>query len=176
MSRSSSRTGMRAGLIACALSLGACTGGMQDLEQYAAEVKERPGRGVEPLPEIKPYDSFSYNVAYLRSPFTPDTEVAAESGGGDDGIGPDPTRNREYLENFPLDSLRMVGTLDTGGRSYALIQDADGLIHRVEPGNYMGQSDGRITDVSASAIKLVEIVSDGLGSYMERPAAVALSE
>ena len=80
------------------------------------------------------------------------------------------------LEQFPLDTLKMVGTLKLAGRMYGLVQTKDGLVHRVSTGNYMGQADGKVTDVAASKITLVEIIPDGLGGYMERPAALALNE
>ena len=70
----------------------------------------------------------------------------------------------------------MVGTLYIGETMYGLVQTSDGLIHRVVPGNYLGQNDGRITDISESEITLVEIISDGIGGYIERDAAVGLSD
>jgi type IV pilus assembly protein PilP len=88
---------------------------------------------------------------------------------------PDDERNREFLEQFPLDTLRMVGTLQLGETSFGLVQTSDGLIHRVIPGNYMGQNDGRITEVNESEIELIEIVSNGIGGYLEREATVALA-
>ena len=87
---------------------------------------------------------------------------------------PDAERSREFLEQFPLDTLRMVGTMQLGDTNYGLIQTSDGLIHRVVPGNYMGQNDGRISTVTESDIELVEIISDGIGGYLERQAAIAL--
>ena len=92
------------------------------------------------------------------------------------GTRPDPDRSREYLESFPLDTLGMVGTLYIGETMYGLVQTADGLIHRVVPGNYMGQNDGRILDITDSEIVLVEIISDGIGGYIERDAAISLSD
>ena len=85
-------------------------------------------------------------------------------------------RSREFLEQFPLDTLRMVGTLQLGDTNYGLVQTSDGLIHRVVPGNYMGQNDGRIIAITDSDIELIEIVSDGIGGYLERRAAVALAD
>jgi type IV pilus assembly protein PilP len=69
----------------------------------------------------------------------------------------------------------MVGTLYIGDSMYGLIQTSDGLIHRVIPGNFMGQNDGRIIDITESEIDMVEIISDGIGGYIERDAAIALS-
>ena len=168
---------LRNGLLLALLALGAsaCGGGGDDLDKYINEVKARPGGRIEPLPEITPYEVFSYvaDVQGLRSPFRPDTPQAGGKGGGP---RPDVERSREYLESFPLDTLSMVGTLHIGETMYGLVQTSDGLIHRVIPGNYLGQNDGRITGISESEIGLVEIISDGIGGYIERDAAVGLSD
>jgi type IV pilus assembly protein PilP len=163
-------------LMLVTFGLAACGADMDDLDQYINEIKARPGGRIEPLPEITPYEVFMYvaDAQGLRSPFVPDTPQASGSAAG--GARPDPDRSREYLESFPLDTLGMVGTLYMGETMYGLVQTADGLIHRVVPGNYMGQNDGRITDISESEITLVEIISDGIGGYIERDAAVGLSD
>jgi type IV pilus assembly protein PilP len=163
-------------VLALALSVAACGSDMDDLDRYINEVKARPGGRIDPLPEITPYEVFTYvaDAEGLRSPFVPDTPQAAGAAAG--GARPDPDRSREYLEGFPLDTLSMVGTLYIGETMYGLVQTADGLIHRVVPGNYLGQNDGRITDISESEIALVEIISDGIGGYIERDAAVSLSD
>jgi type IV pilus assembly protein PilP len=109
----------------------------------------------------------------VRSPFMPDTPQAAGPAGG---TRPDPDRPREYLEQYSLDTLSMVGTMSLGDTEYGLVQTSDGLIHRVLPGNYVGQNDGRITGIDESKISLVEIISDGIGGYVERDAAISLSD
>lgn len=152
-----------------------CSNRMEELEAYIDQVKTRPGGRIEPLPEVRPAPSHVYGSgrAGLRSPFTPDTPTVARPG----GVGaPDRDRPRQHLEQFPLDTMRMMGTLDLRGEMFALVQTRDGLLHRVAPGNYLGQNDGRITSISESEIRLTEIVADGLGGYMERPAALVLSE
>ena len=165
------------GLVVLLASCGlvACGGNMDDLDQYINEIKAKPGGRIDPLPEITPYTVFVYtaDTEGVRSPFLPDTPQASSASGG---ARPDRDRSREYLESFPLDTLGMVGTLNMEGTTYALVQTADGLIHRVVPGNYMGQNDGRITEISESEIKLVEIISDGIGGYIERDAAVSLAD
>ncbi len=152
-----------------------CSKDMSDLEAYVADVNSRPGGRIEPLPQVKPYSSFAYAANSRRSPFVPESRIA-QAQRVDSGLRPDANRNREYLESFPLDSLRMVGSLAMQDQTYALVQGGDGLIHRVRPGNYVGENDGRITAISDSEITIVEIVPDGLGGYLERPAAIALSE
>jgi type IV pilus assembly protein PilP len=162
-------------LLLLALGLSACGGGADDLDAYVNEVKKRKGGVIEPLPEITPYEVFNYlaDKQGIRSPFRPDTP---QSVGGISGPRPDDERSREYLESFPLDALGMVGTLHVDETMYGLVRTSDGLIHRVAPGNFMGQNDGRITGISESAIELVEIISDGIGGYIERDAAVGLSD
>jgi type IV pilus assembly protein PilP len=85
-------------------------------------------------------------------------------------------RNREFLEQFSLDTLKMVGTLKLNGQSYGLVQVADGRVQRVLVGNHLGQNDGRITEIVPNKISVIELVPDGLGGYIERPAALALNE
>jgi type IV pilus assembly protein PilP len=165
-------------LVACALiaasltGVAACGAGTDDLKRELEAKKKRPGGRIEPLPEIRPYESFAYDATSLRSPFEPSIPVVAPGAGG---VRPDSRRTREFLEGFSLDTLRMVGTLKQQGRVYGLVRTKDGLIHRVLPGNYLGQNDGRISQIQDAKITVTEIVPDGLGGYMERPAALALS-
>lgn len=163
-------------LITVSLGLTACGADTDDLDAYIDEIKRRPGGRIEPLPEITPYEVFTYiaDAQSMRSPFVPDTPQTAGKTAG--GLGPDPNRSREFLEGMPLDTLRMVGTLDISDTMYALVQSSDGLIHRVITGNYMGQNDGRITQISESEVELVEIISDGIGGYIERDASISLSD
>ncbi len=157
-------------LIGCVLVAG-CSSGQGALKQWIAQVKKRQGGRIEPLPEVKPYESFKYSASNLRSPFQPQ----GPSNTGPSAVRPNQRRNREFLEGFPLDTLRMVGTMKIGGRFYGLIETKDGLVHKVQPGNYVGESDGKITSITPSKISIVEIVPDGLGGYIERPASLALA-
>src|SRR5690606_30978782 len=163
-------------VIAAAVVAAGCSGEVNDLRAYIDEVKARPGGRIEPLPEIRPAPSFAYEPGDRRGPFTPDTPQQRVSNNPNAVQGPDPDRPREFLEQFPLDTLRMVGTLDALGGSFGLVQTNDGLIHRVRVGNHLGQNYGRILSITESEISLVEIIPDGLGGYIERAAAVGLSD
>ena len=164
-------------ILTTAFGVVACSSDMDDLDAYINEIKARPGGVIEPLPEIKPYEVFAYQADLdgLRSPFVPDTP-ATLAGSGRGGTHPDPDRSREFLERYPLDTMRMVGTLQLGNTNYGLIQDSDGLVHRVVPGNYLGQNDGRIISISESSIELIEIIPDGIGGYIEREAGIGLTD
>ena len=155
------------------LGLAACSSADDELSRFIEDTRKEPGGRVEPIPEVKPYETFAYAAADMRSPFLPGGSGSSSAMGG---LRPDSKRNREFLEQFSLDTLKMVGTLKLGGRMYGLVQTKDGLVHRVCGGNYMGQADGKITDITPAKITLTEIVPDGLGGYMERPAALGLNE
>src|SRR5579863_7337578 len=151
--------------------LAGCSGRDADLSRFIEATKREPGGRVEPLPEIKPYEAYAYADQELRSPFVP-----GGSGGANANLRPDSHRNREYLEQFSLDTLKMVGTLNLGANHFGLVQTKDGRVHRVVIGEHIGTNDGKITDITPSKIALVEIIPDGLGGYIERPAALGLNE
>ena len=152
----------------------ACSGGQSDLQKWIETTKKKPGGRIQALPEVKPYETFVYGVGNLRSPFQP--QGATALGGGNASLHPSSRRNREFLEGFSLDTLKMVGTFKVGSSFYGLVQSKDGLVHKVQPGNYLGQSDGKVTNISGGKISLVEIIPDGLGGYIERPASLALTD
>lgn len=166
------------GFIALALLLGGCSmSDNADLNAYIAEVKQRPAGNIEPLPAFRPYEAFVYGAARLRSPFELPVDVErrifAQSGSD---VKPDFNREKEYLEGFDLSSLRMVGTLEKGGTLWALVRDTSGMINWVTDGNYIGKNHGKIVETTESKVEILEIVSDGLDGWVERPSVLALSE
>jgi type IV pilus assembly protein PilP len=167
------RRQLAAAAVALAVLTAGCSNDMSDLMTYVDQVKTRPGGRIEPLPQIKPYETHAYSAEDLRSPFQPDLPQQRSSGGGPQ---PDDTRNKEYLEQFPLDSLRMVGTVEQNSQTFGLVRTVDGLVHRVLPGNYLGQNDGRIVSISPSEIAVAELVPDGIGGFFQRQAAIGLTD
>ena len=161
------------GCLALTVLVGACSPGRADLEAYVAEVKARPGPPLEPLPVMQQFETFQYSADTERDPFTSPKQAEQSSGGG---LRPDPDRRKEYLESFPLDGLTMVGSLGAGADMVALVVDPENVVHRVVPGNYMGQNEGRVTAISESKISLVELVPDGAGAWLERQAELALDD
>jgi type IV pilus assembly protein PilP len=156
-----------------ALGLAGCSNDIDELQRKVAEIKAAPGERIEPLPQIKPYESYTYAASSLRSPFVQSAPTRNDAA---NAIRPDSRRSREFLEQFPIDSMKMVGTLNLQGKNYGLVQGKDGLVHRVLPGSYVGQNDGRVTSITSTKISILEIVPDGVGGYIERPAALSLTE
>lgn len=173
-----------AAIVGLTALLSACdgSGSYGDLRQFVEQTRNSAAKtsSVEPLPDIKPYETYLYSAGIRRDPFTPSSaadEVPTDI--ASNGIRPDPNRRREALESYPLDSLRMVGTMNQEDRTWAIIQvinDPDGGIHRVNVGNYLGQNHGRIVAINEDQVDLIEIVPNGLGGWREREISVALSE
>lgn len=150
---------------------------MTDLKNYVNEVKARPRGAIEPLPEVRTVEPFAFSADSVRDPFVvEERDSEPEETKVESGIRPDTTRPKEELESFDLDSLRMVGTVTRDGTLWALVRAGDGTIHRVRPGNHMGRNYGKITTIKDGMIELIEIVSDGPGSWVERKASIELSE
>ncbi|MDE0853018.1 MAG: pilus assembly protein PilP [Nevskia sp.] len=160
-------------LLACVALLSACSSDMDELQQYIAQVKARKSTKIDPIPQIKQYEAFAYVAGDRREPFTPSLPESARNG---QGVHPDTSRNREPLEEFPLDALKMVGLIDYNKTAYAMIKAPDGVIHRVTVGNYMGQNFGKITSITEREVLLDEIVPDGFGGFKEQPASLAAEQ
>jgi type IV pilus assembly protein PilP len=163
-------------LAGLAVALSACGGNFDELDAYILDVKAREGGEIEPLPQPQPAPSFVYEPGDRRSPFTADQQAPVGTPDPDAVDGPDQNRVLEFLEGMPLDSLTMVGTLGNASGNYGLVQDAEGRVHPVTVGNHMGFDYGRIVAISESEIELVEIVTDGLGGWRERPASVRIPD
>ena len=157
--------------IAICVALTACAGGNSDLKKWTAEVKARPAPALDPLPVMQQFETFEYAAQNLRDPFSEEFNGANSS-----GPRPDPGRRKQTLEQFPLDSLDMVGTLGRGSGMVALVMAPDKVTYRVQPSVYMRQSDGRVTAVYEDRIEMIELVPDGAGGWLERPATISLED
>ncbi|MCQ8183605.1 pilus assembly protein PilP [Methylomonas sp. SURF-1] len=162
------------------LLLAGCGGDdVSDLNKYIQEVKARPKAQIEPLPEIKVVESFIFKPDGLRDPFRPSERANEDSNvdvSGVSGIHPDTERRKEELEAYPLDTLRMVGTLRNEKGLWGLVRANDGTIHRVQVGNHMGQNYGKILRILDDRIELMEIVPDKPGTWREQQSALAMAD
>lgn len=168
------------------LFIAGCGKDIGDLETYKEEVLARPGGRLEPIPEIKPYEAYAYKsaVAEARDPFRlfyqkvqADFEEMDQNAGLTAEMEKEiRTRNREELEAFELDSLRMVGTLEDANENWGIVLDPDRTIHRVKVGNYLGKNIGKVLNVFEDRIELREIIRNSAGRWEERQAALAIAE
>ena len=158
---------------AVVLALGGCSSEIDELKSFVRDSDKGLPRRIDPLPAVKPFEPFTYEGFDLPDPFKPRKLSAPKEGGG--GLAPDLNRRKEPLEAFPLEQLKMVGTLSQGPDMFAIVR-ADKTLYRVKKGNYMGQNFGLITDVTEGEIKLKEIVQDSAGDWAERQSVLPLLE
>jgi len=162
-------------MVVLILALSACSSSsdQQDLKDFMVEAKRRPQGQIEPLPPFQVYQPFAYSAMTLRSPFERPAPVEKETKGGRT-VEPDLTREKEYLENFNIVSLNMVGTLTKAGKLWALIDDGQGKVTPVTVGNYMGKNYGKIISTEKMQLEVMEIVADGSNGWVERPRIIKL--
>jgi len=153
--------------------LGACADEPSDLKRFVTEQEKSLPRRIDALPDVKPFEPFGYEGFDLPDPFKPRKLAIKQNDGG--GLQPDLNRRKEPLEAFPLEQLKMVGTLQQSGEIFALVK-ADRTLYRVKKGNYMGQNFGLITEITEGEVKLKEIVQDGTGDWAERVSSLPLLE
>ncbi|GAB4126312.1 MAG: hypothetical protein Fur0040_08890 [Sideroxydans sp.] len=148
----------------------------QDLRDFVKNAGADMRGKVEPPPEVKPYEPFTYdNADGLPDPFKPrKQEMRASKGAGQNQ--PDLDRPKEELEEFPLESLRMVGYLQQKGVGHAIIRSAEGKIYRIRAGNYIGLNFGQVQSVSETEVKIKEMVQDSAGDWTEREVSLQLVE
>ena len=148
-----------------------------DLAKFIVDEKQRKVPPVDAIPPYPSFEGFSYTAASKRSPFDKPLDLKGRIlARGGSHVRPDFNRAKEFLEGFDLAALAMVGTLEKGGTLWALVQHTDGEIKPVAKGHFMGKNHGKIVAVDNTKIEVLEIVSDGLDGWVERPRFVALAE
>lgn len=161
------------------LLLTACNNDMTDLHNYIDDVKARQAEPIAPIPAVKTYTPYVYEGQTGRDPFRPSTSEGSDAEQGvSNRSGPQPDRSRpkEYLEQYELDTLAMVGTFSTDGMDWGLIRDPDGVVHRVAVNDYIGRNHGRVTYVQPNEMGLSELISDGNGGWLVRQASMAIEQ
>lgn len=147
-----------------------------DLQVFMEETRARPAGAIEPLPQVRPYEAFTYSASSLRSPFQPPVRIdLSQRERGSQDIKPDEDRPRQFLEGFNIEGFEMVGVLSNQQGMQALIRGA-GSVHRVKIGDYLGRNHGRVTSIEEGRVDVVEIVPDGEGGWLERPRTLSLPE
>lgn len=162
----------RAGLILAALLLASCGNDKEhkELLNYVKNVKQRKSYNIEPIPKLTVPQKFDYPKNHTRDPFF---EVVEKRTAGVNA--PDQRRDKETLESFALDSLRMVGVLRQNEKMWAVVSAPDGGVYRIHEGNYLGRNFGKVKKVNSTMVELEETVQVN-GVWEKRAAKIALVE
>lgn len=160
------------------LLMAACgEGEEQDIRDWMKEESRGLKGRVPNLPEIKALPVLAYEPGDLSAPFAPDKifagDIRAGRGsmvsGGPKEINPD----AQPMIKYPLESIRLVGTIQVGNELRAVVASEREPVRQVRIGDYLGQNNGRITAIepatgdSEGRIVLKEVVLDK-GVWIER--------
>ncbi len=165
-------------LVGAALLAGCSESDVAEVNSWMADVKKDTHVNVVPLAEPKTFIPFAYGVREQIDPFDPNkllAELARAAASGTNPLRPDATRRREFLETFPVDTMKMVGTIDKAGVTYGMVQ-IDRAVYQVKAGTRLGQNFGVVTGVAESAISMKETVQDAGGDWVERTSKLELQE
>jgi len=159
------------------LALAACSSEQHsDLRQFVRDSDKMPRGRIPPLPEVKPYEPFEYAAFDLVDPFVPRKIALPKPANVPGALQPPKDHRKGPLEAFPLENLKMVGTLQQKKNVFALIKTPDNTLYRVKTGDYMGQNFGRIIAIDESAVKLKELVQDSGNEWKEEERTLLLQE
>ena len=164
-------------MAACAFLLAGCgDSDVREVRDWMTQVQHDTKPSVKPLPEPKDFIPYAYDAKEQVDPFSQNrllAELAKAATTSTNPNQPDLQRPRELLETYPLDTMRMVGTMAKGGTNYALVQ-IDRSLYQVKPGQRIGQNFGVVTRVSDDAVNIREVVQDAAGEWVERMAKLEL--
>ncbi len=169
-----------ASILAVLILTGCSVGDMADLQLFVKTAHQDKKPEIEPLPEIPPFKAFEYSREEASDPFSALNIVS--SGGDSRGVGlgkrPDSDRRKEPLEKYPLDALKMVGTITKEGVPHIVVKTNDGTAVLATLGSYMGQNDGKIKEIvpEEQRVVLVETVLDPAGRWVTRDVEITIDE
>ena len=162
-------------LVSCFILASCAENDSSDLRAFVQQEKSIKSGKIPPLPEFIQYKMFTYKGDEARDPFVPVVDVEIVTKRGYSGPRPDESRIKEPLENFSLDTLRMMGILTQQDITWVLVRDPEGLLHRVTLGNYLGLNNGKITELYEDSVKITELIADGKG-WQQRESGLAMTE
>ncbi len=160
------------------LLLAACSANHEELQLWMEQQRREVKPSVTPLQPPRKFNPQPYVSAQAVEPFSNQKLTVAikqESRNPSSLLAGEVNRRKEPLEAFPLDSMRMVGSLAKSGQPFALLR-VDNLLYQVKVGDHLGQNYGRITRIAETDIALREIVQDAAGEWIERIGSLQLQE
>ncbi len=168
-------------IVISVLLLGCSSASQEELQQWMNEQKAQTQPRVKPIAEPKQFKPESYAVTGLVEPFNKQKLTQAlnkESSQPNVNmalVAPELARRKEPLEEFPLDTMTMVGSLVRDGKPVALVKVGT-LLYQVRQGEHLGQNFGRVMKIVETQVTLREIVQDAAGEWIERTTSLQLQE
>jgi type IV pilus assembly protein PilP len=151
---------------------------VREVRDWMAQVEKDTKPSVKPLAAPKDFIPYAYDQKEAVEPFNPAKllgELAKAAENSNNPNRPDMNRQKELLESFPLDTMKMVGAIQKGGVIYGLVQ-IDRNVYQVKSGMRVGQNYGLVTRVADNAIDIREVVQDAGGDWVDRMSRLELQE
>lgn len=142
--------------------------GYRDIDTFMRQMDNQPSGNIDSLPQFRAYEAFAYQAKALRSPFKQPVRISLTTEQIKRNVKPDTNRVKQYLEQFDVDTFRMVGSISNEDGFWGLVHGSGG-VYRVQVGDYLGRDHGRITFIDDQQLQLVEIVPAGPKYWIERP-------
>ena len=163
-------------LAALGLLLSACDEQRDgDLRAWMTEVRQRHDAQHLSVPQPVSIPEFRYLPGQRVDPFDIAKLAASDDAQAGNGLQPDMKRAREPLESFPLDSLRLIGSLRRGRDAVALVE-ADKLVYQLRVGAHLGQDFGTVVAIGEKHVDIEELVPESGGRWTQRRAQLFLQE
>jgi type IV pilus assembly protein PilP len=160
------------------LGLVACSSQQEELQDWMTQERNQTRPMVQPISAPQKFNPQRYEVMDAVDPFSTQKLTVAikqEAAQPNSAVAAEFNRRKEPLEAFPLDSMKMVGSVKRKGVQQALLK-VDNLLYQVKVGDHLGQNYGKIMKITETDIALREIVQDASGEWIERPTALQLQE
>jgi len=164
--------------VLAAMTMMGCSGSQDELTQWIEQQRREVKPSVSPLSAPKKFNPQAYLAGGAVEPFSNQKLTVAikqEARQSNSLLAAEINRRKEPLEAYPVDSMKMVGSVTKQGRPYALLK-VDNLLYQVKQGDYLGQNYGKITKISETDISFREIVQDAAGEWIERTSSLQLQE
>lgn len=160
------------------VSLSGCgvNDGVRDLEQFTKQAYTATKPEISPLPAIKPYERYEYSSAQKVDPFDRENLVPANEQTDESGEGPDTLRRKQPLEKYPLDGIKMVGTVEKAKHIWVVLIAPDKVTYHAKVGDYVGQNYGQIAKIDEDKIQIVETIKNPAGRWIKRDAVLEIAE
>ncbi len=170
-------------LLLATLSLSNCSNG-NTIENINAFLARKPNNDVlqlsKKLVPINIVIDAHTELKYKRNPFVAFVPVNNPSITNNLKLlsihHPDINHIKENLENYPLNTLKVIGTLLYQTELWALIKTSDNMIYRVKKNDYIGTNNGKILLVTLKQITIQELFQDQSGAWHPQQTSMTLNE
>jgi type IV pilus assembly protein PilP len=147
--------------------LSACNEDISDLKHFVEDIQIHSSGSVDAIPEPQPYQPFTY-PKHNKDPFDGSALQPKIMAKPVQGVQINPNHKLQFLENFSIESIKLVGIIQHPNTLWGLIRSRDGIVHRVKVGDYVGTNHGKITVITAKKIQVVELIPNETGAYSPR--------